>query len=202
MNRFALARVLIASVAATLAVSEASSLPSKPIDEEEARLELSTLLQKDKRLKEAAAEYEALIKKFPERIDLRVEVANLYAAVGLPHEAWNAIASVAGDKLSDQGLRLRASLAAQLGRFSIAIDTLRRYLDRHPDDAEARLELADVLSWEKRYEESLAEFEKLVAANPDDIQLRRRYARVLGWAGRFGEAIKQWKISLAEDHPT
>ena len=60
----------------------------------------------------------------------------------------------------------------------------------------ARLKLADALSWRKRLDESLAEYEKVLAAAPDDQQVRRRYARVLSWAGRNDDAIRELKKSL------
>jgi len=48
-----------------------------------------------------------------------------------------------------------------------------------------------MLSWQKKYDESLNEYRKILKALPDDIQVRRRYAFVLivggqAFRGSFG----------------
>ena len=57
-----------------------------------------------------------------------------------------------------------------------------------PDD-DARVELARVLSWQKHYDEALAQYRKVLDARPGDAALRAEYGQVLGWAGRNEEAV-------------
>lgn len=57
-------------------------------------------------------------------------------------------------------------------------------------DSEARLELARVLAYAHRYDESLIEYERILAAHPDRLALRLEYGQVLGWAGRTDDAIR------------
>lgn len=57
-------------------------------------------------------------------------------------------------------------------------------------DLEARLELARVLAYAHRYDESLVEYERVLAAQPDRVALKIEYGQVLGWAGRPDDAIR------------
>lgn len=59
-----------------------------------------------------------------------------------------------------------------------------------------RLKLAELLSWQKRYEESLALYKELLEKHPDDNPLRRKYAEVLLWSGNEEEAAKELEKTL------
>lgn len=168
-----------------------------PIGEDEARVELTRLLRYDKRFAEAIAEYRELIAKMPERTDLRMELAELYGAVGETDNAFKTIAGIDESKLDRRGLLIVANLEAQKKNFEKATGILRTLLAKEPKDPALQLQLAKTLSWAKNYGESLELYAALVAASPDDIQLRRQYARVLGWAAHYDEAIVQWKRTLA-----
>ena len=66
-----------------------------------------------------------------------------------------------------------------------------------PED-EARVELARVLSWQQRYDESLAEYKKALAVRPADAALRAEYGQVLGWSGRRADAVATLSALPAE----
>jgi len=55
-------------------------------------------------------------------------------------------------------------------------------------DWEARRDLARALSYIKRYDESLAEYRRVLDARPDDMVTRQEYGQVLLWAGRVDDA--------------
>jgi hypothetical protein len=55
-----------------------------------------------------------------------------------------------------------------------------------------------VLSWTKRYDESLALYRTILAALPADLQVRRRYGLVLLWAGRPEESAAELRRTLPE----
>lgn len=57
-------------------------------------------------------------------------------------------------------------------------------------DTVARLELARVLAYAHRYDESLAEYERVLAAQPGRAELTIEYGQVLGWSGRSDAAIR------------
>lgn len=54
---------------------------------------------------------------------------------------------------------------------------------------QARVELARVLAYARRYDEALAEYQIALQARPDLPELRVEYGQVLGWAGRTEAAI-------------
>lgn len=71
-------------------------------------------------------------------------------------------------------------------------DTLRPLPFGDPiPDWRARWELAQALSYLKRYDESLAEFRKVLAERPGDVAVRQDYGQVLLWAGRVDEAYAE-----------
>lgn len=107
--------------------------------------------------------------------------------------AERAPAQPAPDKLESA----RESVGAH--RFGEAIPLLQSELADHPDNDEARLLLARVLSWQRRYDESLTEYGRLLAKKPGDAGLRADRARVLAWSGRHGEAIREFRTASAAD---
>ncbi len=56
-------------------------------------------------------------------------------------------------------------------------------------DWQARLELARLLSYTQRYDESIEEYKKVLHAKPDLPEARTEMARVLYWSGRTEEAF-------------
>lgn len=59
---------------------------------------------------------------------------------------------------------------------------------------EARLELARVLSYLHRYDESLQEYQKLLQANPRSSVARREMAAVLFYSGKTEEAMQEFSL--------
>jgi thioredoxin-like negative regulator of GroEL len=66
---------------------------------------------------------------------------------------------------------------------------------------QARLELARVLAYAQRYDESLTEYRWLVARRGEEAALRAEYGQVLGWAGRPAEAKTVLAAVTEEDLP-
>lgn len=63
--------------------------------------------------------------------------------------------------LADLGLAYLA-----IGRFSQATEAYRAYLDRRPQDRQARIQLARALSWSGRYDEAIVEYRTFLGADP------------------------------------
>ena len=55
---------------------------------------------------------------------------------------------------------------------------------------QARLEMARLLAYSKRYDEALAEYDKVLAERPDSREARIGKAQVYYWTGRGAEASK------------
>jgi len=66
----------------------------------------------------------------------------------------------------------------------------REGMDREIPDWQARLELARLLSYSQRYDESVEEYKKVLRARPDLDEARTEMARVLYWSGRTDEAFE------------
>jgi len=125
----------------------------------------------------------------PFRASIRAVLLIAFLAHGNP-----ASAQTAGMSPYDTArARLREDRQAE------AIPLLQSELRMRPNNDDARLLLARVLSWQRRYEESLAEYRELLAKKPDDATLRAGYARVLAWSGRNQEAAREFKTAIQAD---
>ena len=74
--------------------------------------------------------------------------------------------------------------------------TLSKTFGEEIPDWKARWELAKLLSYVKRYDESLAEYQKLLKEKPDLVEAKAEMARVMFWSGKREQALK-----LFEDLP-
>jgi len=102
-----------------------------------------------------------------------------------------------GQPAEDKLETARESVSAH--RYVEAIPLLQGELADHPENDDARLLLARVLSWQRRYNESLAEYSRLLEKKPGDAELRADRARVLAWSGRHEEAIREYRAASASD---
>jgi len=98
------------------------------------------------------------------------------------------------------------ALLGDAASFPRAVELYRAALADAPGDRELRQRLARVLAWSQRYDESLAEYDRLLAESgppqadaglAPEIALER--AEVLSWAGRSDESIAAFEAVLALD---
>ncbi|HVS66380.1 MAG TPA: tetratricopeptide repeat protein [Thermoanaerobaculia bacterium] len=89
-----------------------------------------------------------------------------------------------------------AQSLANAGDFEAAIGRYRGALEAEPTLHLARFELARVLAYLGRYEESAAEFGAVVAAAPGNGAARRGEATALLLLGRYGEARRKLEEAL------
>ena len=87
----------------------------------------------------------------------------------------------------------RAYAALEVKDNETAARELSAYLTTHPEDADARLQLARVLSWSSRFAPSAEAYEQYMATRPDDSTARRELAQVLSWRGLTTDAIRQYE---------
>ncbi len=101
------------------------------------------------------------------------------------------------DPIAD--LMAQAEAAAGRGDFAEAIAGYKKVLALKPQDPQASLRLARVLSWNKQYDESLAQYGSVIGdLQRQDAQARLERARVLSWAQRLDDSIREYQ-SLATD---
>ncbi len=164
----------------------------------QARWELARLLSYVKRYDESLAQYRKLLQEKPNLQEARIEMASVLSWTGRVDEALALL-----HKIPQQGLNRNGRLALAdifiAGRdYPAAEALLWEELQASPDDDPSRLKLAEILSWSKRYDDSLKEYAILLKHQPDDQQLRRKYAYVLIWAGKREQAVDELRKSLKE----
>ena len=92
--------------------------------------------------------------------------------------------SGSGDDLLDL-----AKAYTALGGYDQAIALYERYLRIHPDDVQARLNYARVLSWDRRYSMAERQYDRLVSEMPDRADIRYEYAQTLSYDSDYVGAI-------------
>ncbi len=76
-----------------------------------------------------------------------------------------------------------------LGDYDNAIALYERYLKVRPDDTDARIQYARVLSWDRRYPAAERQYEKLIAQYPDRADLKLEYGQTLSYDAQFADAL-------------
>lgn len=199
----ALLASLLAAVAAQAAPPTvpfpAFSVPSaaqETIPDWQARVELARVLSHAHRFEESLAEYERVLAERPGDTELKIEYGQVLGWAGRADDAIRVLGGFDRGTLTPAAAVLLADLLLGRREFEPATELYRRALVATPGDGATRFKLARVLSWQKRYGESLAEYRALLAAAPADAQVRRHYAQTLGWAGHLQEAIAEWRQTL------
>jgi len=186
------------AVAATPAAlgSLADQADAPAISEQTARLQIARLLGQDARVQEAVAEYRKLLAEEPDLYEARLELAGLLSTMGETEEARAMLEAIPKEKLDRGGWETLASIHESQSQFAEAQKIYEDLLSRDPGNQRLRFRLALVLSWQKKYDESLKYLRELARERPEDLQLWRHYAQILGWAGHHGEAIEAWRRTL------
>ena len=92
----------------------------------------------------------------------------------------------------DQILTL-AKAYTGVGEYRAAEHLYDRYLALRPDDTDARIQYARVLSWDRRYPQAERQYRMLLRQNPDRADLRLEYAQIESWNSEFAPAINNFR---------
>jgi len=166
------------------------------IPEWQARLELADLLAGTGRFGEAEAQYRKVLAEQPGNVAANQGLARVLAWTGRNGEAEAIFAKLPGKNLTPDDRMLLADYHIGRKEYAKAAAQLETILADRPDADDARLRLAQVLSWDGRFKESIGQYEQVLKRHPDDVQVRRKYAQVLSWAGRNEDAIRELKRTL------
>ncbi len=93
----------------------------------------------------------------------------------------------------------RARLLGWTGQWKEAEAEYRCLLEIVPNDTDILLGLADVLTWQQRFDETLALLDRAHQINPALIEVYIRQGRALGALGRTREAHEAFRQALALD---
>jgi len=169
---------------------------TQDIPEWQARLELADLLAGTGRFDDAAKQYRKVLDAQPGNVAASQGLARVLAWTGHGGEAAGLFAKLPGDSLTADDRMLLADYHIGRKEYAKAVAQLDAILAERPEADDARLRLAQVLSWDGKLKESIEQYETLLKRHPDDIQVRRKYAQVLSWAGRSKDAIRELKRTL------
>lgn len=92
-----------------------------------------------------------------------------------------------------------AEAAAAQSNYAEAIADYRKVLQISPNDQDASIRLARVLSWAKQYDESLDQYGRVLGdQKAQNYQTRLERARVLSWAQKYDDAIREYEALNTE----
>lgn len=199
--------VVLTLLAASLTCSAAHGLFEKEetshtedLSDWQVRLELARVLSYQKKYAESIQNYQQVIQQRPEDVEIQLELATVYTYNGDREAAFELLKQIHTDKLSPQkkGLieKKEAAIYVMLKDYATAEKHFQNYLTQNPEDLQARVKYAEMLSWEKRYEDSLKEYRYVLEKAPDDGQVRRKYALVLIWMGKPEEGADELRKTL------
>ena len=115
------------------------------------------------------------------------------AKIDEQRKALDAQASMASSSQNADQILALAKAYTGVAEYRTAERLYDRYLDMRPDDFDARVQYARVLSWDRRYPQSEQQYEMLLAKQPDRADLRLEYAQIQSWNSEFAPAINTFR---------
>ncbi|NQU73091.1 MAG: tetratricopeptide repeat protein, partial [Candidatus Omnitrophica bacterium] len=108
--------------------------------------------------------------------------------------------SVSGENNADeQEIRgLLGEAYVMTGDHESAEAEYRETLKEDPRNIDARIGLADILSWQKKYDESIDEYKKALEIEPGNLEIKRKLADVLSWDKQYRKALDLYDEILGE----
>ena len=88
----------------------------------------------------------------------------------------------------------------QAGRYREAIASFEKALRVLPNNLDARVQLAQTLSWNRDYQRAEEEYWKVLGQQPDHFDARFGLAQTLAWQKNYGDAMREFQILLIR-HP-
>jgi thioredoxin-like negative regulator of GroEL len=108
-------------------------------------------------------------------------------------KALDAQASMASASQNPDEILALAKAYAGLEDYNNAIRLYDRYLHMRPDDVDARIQYARVLSWDRRWNASEQQYEMLLAGHPERADLRFEYGQVQSYDSDYTNAIHTFR---------
>lgn len=116
-------------------------------------------------------------------------------------KALDAQASMASASDNGEEVLSLAKTYNGLGAYNYSIPLYERYLTLHPDDFNARVQYARVLSWNRDYRDSERQYQMLLRQRPERADLRYEYASILSYNSQFVPAIEEFQAVTNIDDP-
>ena len=132
-----------------------------------------------------------LVAMHDDNADAYLALSRLLARTGELEEALVEVERGSALDLHNERVAIfEARLRQRLDEIDLAIEGLSEFLERVPDSSSARMSYARMLVDAGRYDEALAEFERLVADAPDDDEARFALGLLFVQTERLDEAVQ------------
>ncbi len=177
-------RTLLLTIAVILPVASASA--DAVIDRAEAAAAAG-------RWEEAIAIYNARLFRDPDRTDLWVRLADIYAAQQRHADEIEALEQAARSAPDDGSLQFRlAQVYRDNQKPKLALDACLQALKLAPHDTEILRTCAETAEWAGDLEASRSAFEELLRREPGNARAMLGLARARGWAGALDESASYY----------
>jgi len=137
------------------------NLPGDEIPDWVARWELARVLSYIKRYDESLIEYQKVLSEKPESFKARAEMAAIIYYSGDKGKALLEFEKLNTEKLSSDSRIVLADIYMTMKQYDKAESIYREHLSKQPNDYKVHRKLAKILSWDKRYKESLPSMKSL-----------------------------------------
>ncbi|MFA6609500.1 MAG: tetratricopeptide repeat protein [Candidatus Omnitrophota bacterium] len=162
------------------------------------RIALADILSWEKLYDEAIAEYLEVLKIDPGNIRVKEKLANVYIWKKDYDAAEKLMKEISQDSLGDTGIQtVLGQMLTWQGRYPEAIDCLEAVLAKDKENLVAMEYLADVLSYSKEFNRSIALYRELLKKK-DTAAVKKKLADVLSWTRRYYGAIALYDEVLSE----
>ena len=164
----------------------------------DASLSKARKLVEEKSYSAALDEYSRISEGLRRDPGLIIEWARVYTYADKHEEAIKLFEEVrlAYPERSDEIARELADQYRWNGQKIQALQIYDQILQRLPDNQEALLGKADILSQQDKLEESYALYQKILDKNPENINALNSQARLLVWQGYHRQGIKRYEQIL------
>jgi tetratricopeptide (TPR) repeat protein len=165
-------------------------------DDPQLTLALGELLLAQKKYDDALNRFTSAIARHPENKQLKLGRLKALANLGRHAEADKEL-----EDLDD------AEALLILGRVQSwsektreqGIKKLRQYVQVKPENSDAQLSLAQVLSWSGKRNEALKIYEQLMCKNSEELTYSAEHAMVTSWTGKLAAAQREYNAVLKRD---
>jgi tetratricopeptide (TPR) repeat protein len=89
--------------------------------------------------------------------------------------------------------RLLSETYLASGQHERAIKVYRQVISKEPFNIEARISLAELLSWTKQYDASIAEYRRVLELDPKNTEALKKMAEVHYWKGDLDDAERAYR---------
>ena len=163
------------------------------------RLLLAELCMQHGRVDEAVATYRDMLKKWPDRYEIYVDLANALAYGGKVQEARQVYRDLEKHiGTSEELIMHEYDMLANAGEPEEARVLLERALASDPDNMEYRSMLAGVYDELGMHDKALEQYQLILASHPDDNMARIALAEHYYGTGEMDKAFEQLEIAFAD----